>query len=208
MDWQRLKDRFFFPLLIFLSYEQSRRIGLTPIDDERIKICLKHVRGKVLDIGCGDNRFVKRYGNGVGVDVFPWPGVDLLVKDTSKLPLQNKSFDTISFIACLNHIPNRMEVLTEANRILKDNGLLLVTMLNPVVSYITHKIRYPHDKDQTERGIKEGEVWGFWKKDIKRMLEQSGFKLTKVKPFVYRLNTLYIGQKIRDIKKTNSFSHQ
>ncbi len=35
-------------------------------------MAMKYANGKVLDIGCGANNFVRSYGNGVGVDVYPW----------------------------------------------------------------------------------------------------------------------------------------
>ena len=34
----------------------------------RIRAVLPRVRGRLLDIGCGTNELVRRYGNGVGVD--------------------------------------------------------------------------------------------------------------------------------------------
>ena len=50
------------------------------------------------------------YGKGIGVDVYEWGNVDLVVNDTSKIPLEEKSVDTITIIAALNHIPNRGKV--------------------------------------------------------------------------------------------------
>lgn len=196
--YMKFFDRLFFPLLIFLSPAQSKRLGLTPIDDERKNICLKHAYGKVLDIGCGHNRFVQEYGNdSIGVDVYRFKGSEkvTIVKDSSDLPFRDKAFDTISFIASLNHIPNRKEVLEEAKRVLKDNGRILITMINPVIGWICHKLRYPFDPDQKERGMKDGELWGMWKWMVKALLTITGFKLVESQIFVWGLNRLYIGKK-------------
>src|SRR3972149_5856038 len=50
-----LLDRLAFPLLALLSSEGARRLGLTPIDDERVLACLPHCQGLLLDVGCGPN---------------------------------------------------------------------------------------------------------------------------------------------------------
>lgn len=192
---QLAKDRFAFPLLCLLSAERSLRLGLTPIDQERMLFALKHIEGKVLDIGCGDNMIVRAHGNGVGVDVFPWDHVDHVVGDTAHLPFSDEEFDSVTIIAALNHIPNRTEVLREARRVLKSGGKIILTMINPVVSVITHKVRYHYDPDQSERGMQEGEVWGFWKQEIYNMLESAGFERVTSETFVFGLNRGYVAFK-------------
>lgn len=65
---------------------------------------LPNVKGRLLDIGCGNNMLVKAWGNEIGVDVFNWPGVDMVVEDCAKLPFTDGEFDTVTIIAALNHI--------------------------------------------------------------------------------------------------------
>ena len=48
------------------------------------------------------------------MDVYPWPGADVIVPDTAALQWESGSFDTITIIAALNHIPNRAAVLNSA----------------------------------------------------------------------------------------------
>lgn len=90
--------------------------------------------GKVLDIGCGKNELINMYKKlgreGMGVDVFPFEGVDQVV-DTTDLSFEDGEFDTVTMIACLNHIPfyKRDKVLSEAYRVLKDGGRLFLTMI-------------------------------------------------------------------------------
>ena len=80
----------------------------------------------------------------IGVDVHPWPRADL-VCDTTQLPFPVMRFDTITMLACLNRIPLsiRALVLQEARRVLKDEGQLMITMINPVVEFFAHTIRPP-----------------------------------------------------------------
>jgi len=165
----------------------------------RVKTVLPHISGYYLDLGCGTNDVVKAYsGKGIGVDAYPWEGVDQVVKDTSKLPFEDKTFDTVSIIAALNHIPNREEVLKEINRILNDNGRMIITMIPPRFSRAWHFLRKPWDADQRERGMKEGEVYGMSIKEIEKILSEAGFEITSKKKFMFGMNNLLI------IKKQNN----
>jgi SAM-dependent methyltransferase len=201
-SWQRIKDRICFPLLAFLSSEQARRLHLTPIDEERVAIALGRCRGSLLDIGCGPNELVRTYrshqGAAVGVDVFPWPGADA-VCDTTRLPFPDRHFDTVAILACLNHVPQskRAPVLREARRVLKDDGQLLITMINPVVGVVVHAVRRRYDPDQLERGIGEEEAKGLWDNTVKELLAASRLRLAETIPFVFALNRLYVAKKNR-----------
>jgi ubiquinone/menaquinone biosynthesis C-methylase UbiE len=130
------------------------------------------------------------------VDVYPWPGADV-VCDTTTLPFPDTLFDTVSMLACLNHITmsKRNRVLQEARRVLKEEGQLLITMINPVVGFFAHKIRHRHDLDQLERGMGEEEENGLWDKEVRKLLAGNGFRLVQTIPFVFGLNCLYLAQK-------------
>jgi SAM-dependent methyltransferase len=188
-----LVDRAAFPLLIFLTTEQARRLHLTPLDHERIEACLPYCTGPLLDVGCGFNELVRRHGDGVGVDVYPWPDIDILC-DTRRLPFRDASFDTTALLAVLNHIPpqNREAVLKEVHRALRPAGRLLVTMLDPITGRIIHRLRLRQDPDQHERGMLEEEDYGLWDSEVRRLLEESGFRVERRGRFVFGLNNLYV----------------
>jgi len=106
---------------------------------------------KLLDIGCGSGGpalfIARRYGCGVvGVDVNE-KGVKVAneqaqaydltslaqfkhVDGSKSLPLEKEIFDAIVCIDAINHLPNRLGVLSEWRRILKPEGRLLFT--NPI----------------------------------------------------------------------------
>jgi len=160
---------------------------------------LPHIKGEYLDIGCGTNEIVKAYsGKGIGVDVYPWEGVDQVVKDTSELPFEKEKFDTVSIVAALNHIPNREEVLMEIKRILKDDGRLLITMIPPKFSRVWHFIRRKSDADQYERGMKSGEVYGLTIREIQNLLSKTGFEIIFKKKFMFGINEFVISKKRKD----------
>ena len=158
----------------------------------RVKAVLPHVRGRLLDVGCGSNRLVRHYANGVGVDVHPWPGADVVVSDTAALQWDSASFDTVTIIAALNHIPNRAAVLNECRRVLRPGGRVVITMLTPRTSHLWHWLRGSWDADQRERGMRPGEVYGFTSKEIIGMFERAGFELLAQERFMLGLNCLYV----------------
>lgn len=166
----------------------------------RIRAVFPYIRGRLLDVGCGTNALAVRYKNrsaddGIGVDVYQWGDVDFIIKDSAKLPFDNKSFDTVTIIAALNHIRNRSEVLCEAHRVLKRDGRLIITMLPPGISRIWHGLRRHWDADQKERGMMDGEVFGLTEKDINNLLSEAEFHVLFVKTFMFGLNRITVAAK-------------
>lgn len=189
-------SRIAFPLLSILSRESSLKLGLTPIDDERVIIAMKNTEGRLLDVGCGANNYVKSYGNGTGVDVAAWKGCDVVVKDAAELPFKDGEYDTVSFLACLNHIPNRNEAVLEAARVVKPEGKILVTMITPRWGKFIHWWRFRNDPDHQERHIDhDHELLGMSEDHIRGILHGAGFHNIKRKRFVYGLNSIYIAKR-------------
>jgi len=101
---------------------------------------------KILDLGCGNGRaypFVS--GKGAfytGVDFSEkllkiarekYPEADFQIGDALDLPLPDNSFSKILSVSVLHHIPSRelrQKFLKECRRILKPEGLLLLTAWN------------------------------------------------------------------------------
>ena len=158
----------------------------------RVAAVLPHVSGRLLDVGCGSNALVRHYANGVGVDVHPWPGADIVVRDTAALQWEAESFDTITIIAALNHIPNRAAVLKECRRVLRPGGRVVITMLPPRRSRIWHWLRAPWDADQRDRGMQAGEVYGFTTAELVDMFGHAGFTLLTQRRFMLGFNCVYV----------------
>jgi len=166
------------------------------LESERVRNVLPLVRGRLLDIGCGRNRLVRAYGNGVGVDVHDWGDVDFLVSDSAHLPFPDAAFETITIIAALNHMANRLEVLRECGRLMTSDGWLIISMLSPATSWVWHRLRSPWDVDQKERGMKGGEAYGFSKNELCAMAEGAGFGFLRQTRFMLGFNSLYVFRKV------------
>jgi ubiquinone/menaquinone biosynthesis C-methylase UbiE len=159
-------------------------------------VVMSYIKGKVLDVGCGTNDLASNYRNCYGVDVHPWSNIDVLC-DTGKLPFKDKSFESCTMLACLNHIPGpkREAVLKEVRRVIKADGLVVATMINPILGTIGHLTLWRWwDPDQCIAGMKDGEEFGLWDSQILEIFNDNGFRMVFKKTFVYGLNNVYIFQ--------------
>ena len=121
---QKIIDTLTFPLRALCLFHEDRW-GLSALSTERFDYVAREVVGYCLDIGCGRyNRFVTQFlgGFGRGIDVFRYEGLseENIVKDPTHFPFEENTFDSVTFIACINHIPepSRDAELSEAYRVL------------------------------------------------------------------------------------------
>lgn len=172
----------------------KKSCGLKILERERIKQTLPYLEGRLLDIGCGCNNLVRNYkGEGIGVDIFPWEGVNLVVTDSAKLNFPDESFDRITFLASLNHIPNRQSVLKEARRLLAPEGKIIITMIPLRIGNFWHLISENIWGESTKgRKFEKGEVGGIDYSDMKELIGEARLKLIERKRFMLGLNNLYI----------------
>jgi len=112
---------------------------------------------KILDVPCGDGRasyeFQKKGGDVIALDLFPHfiEGANLSAEfaDLSEtLPVESNSIDYILCQEGIEHIPNQLHVLEEFNRVLKKDGILLITTPN-----------YSHVRARLSHFILETDFW-------------------------------------------------
>jgi 2-polyprenyl-3-methyl-5-hydroxy-6-metoxy-1,4-benzoquinol methylase len=93
----------------------------------------------ILDAGCGTGhnmQSVQSKGYYVGCDIMPEAlefcrsnGADCLVQsDSQALGFRSSSFDMIISLDVLEHIANPMAVMSEFKRLLKDDGVLVLSV--------------------------------------------------------------------------------
>ncbi len=207
---QKIKDFLTFPLRAFTLFHEDRW-GLSSLASERFDYVASEVQGYCLDIGCGyGNRFVREYlnGHGIGIDIYPYTGLteENLIEDFTHLPFPDASFDTVTFIANLNHAPQsqRDAELAEAFRVLRPGGRIIITMGLPLVEWIVHKVVWLYDRllglhvdMDSERGMQEGESYYLTEDEIRQRLIRAGFQNITRKPFwtQWGLNRMYIAHK-------------
>ncbi len=206
---QKIRDFLFFPLrAIFLPEED--KWDLSAWSSERFYYVAEEVKGHCLDVGCGvKNRFIKEFlgGNGKGIDVYTYEGLtaENVINNIGDFPFLDESFETVVFIANINHIPENMRLreLKEAYRCLKADGNIAVTMGNKFLEIAAHKVLEIHDRFLNKKniyhnhGTKEEEVYYLPDREIINLLKQAGFADIKKKYFwtQWGLNHMFSGAK-------------
>lgn len=185
--------------MIALPDLACERLHITSLRGERLAKVLPELKGRVLDVGAGDNTLVRLYrtrantrdaADSVGVDVVDWGGDCVLIDRSDRLPFADASFDTVCYVACLNHIPERADALLEARRVLRPGGRVVVTMIGRFIGRIGHAIWwYSEDK---HREVDEHEEMGLDDDEVIALFERAGFRLARLDRFVYGLNRLYV----------------
>lgn len=101
---------------------------------KNIRMLSPQLKGRLMDFGCGQKPYKNLFSADeyIGVD-FENPGhshgneaIDVFY-DGKTLPFHNEFFDSIFSSEVFEHIFNLEEILKELNRVLKTNGLMLIT---------------------------------------------------------------------------------
>lgn len=126
----------------------------------------KYAKGKMLDVGCGDKPYYQIFKNKInsytGIDKFN-KNADIKV-DFLEAKIENQSYDTVICTQVLEHIEDPKKLLGKINKILKKNGILILTV--PFMGTL-HEI--PND------------YYRFTRYSITKLLNGTGFKITYIK---------------------------
>jgi SAM-dependent methyltransferase len=206
----RVFDFVSFPVRGLILFHKDKW-GFSCLASERYDYVSREVQGYCLDVGCGyHNRFVVEWlhGNGRGIDVYQYEGLtkEQIVADMSRFPFDDASFDSVTFIANINHVPASMRdrELAEAYRCLRPGGNVIVTMGNPLTEILVHKVVATYDRFfgthvdmDTERGMGEEEAYYLLDAEIVSRLRNAGFPSPVKKYFgtQWCLNHLWVGWK-------------
>ena len=92
-----------------------------------------HLKGKVLDIGCGIGDMLSYRKNTVGLDVNPLNvafcknrKLNAFIMKPNIIPFNDKTFDSVLLDNVLEHIESPSLLFKEIRRVLKPDGLLLI----------------------------------------------------------------------------------
>jgi tRNA (uracil-5-)-methyltransferase TRM9 len=171
---------------------------------------------KVLDIGCGNGRFLTVIKD----KIFQYTGIDnseslisyaqkwhgdkekFICADALSLPFEDASFDVAVSFGVLHHIPSkkfRKQFLSEAHRVLKKDGIAIITVWNlwnkrltPIIrKYAIRKLLGKSKLDFKDVFLPFGKkesvryLHAFTEREISRLLKRNGFKILELK-FVKR----------------------
>lgn len=113
---------------------------------ENISALAAKVSGKILDVGCGQKPYEKLFKSSqyIGLEIDTYENrrnkkADYFY-DGNKFPFQDSEFDGIVVNEVFEHVFNPSDFLAEINRVLKPEGMLLMT-----VPFVWDEHEQPHD---------------------------------------------------------------
>ena len=132
----------------------------------------KFVKGKLLDVGCGEKPFLHIFKDKVkghfGIDMPSTlhlnRGIDAFCSG-SEIGFKNNSFDTILTTSVIEHVKEPQKMFDEIYRVLKKHSYLILTT---PCEYGLHE--QPHD------------YFRYTKYSLRMLAEKSGFKIVYIKP--------------------------
>jgi len=147
--------------------------------------CLMDERWVVGDLGCGTGQVATLLGpyveRVIAVDASPEmleaaherlePNDNVIIRQgvLEKLPIENASLDAAVFMLVLHHLPDPVAALSEAARVLRPGGKLLIVDM------------YAHEREEYKHQM--GHVWlGFSEEKIKKHLEEAGLGPASIHP--------------------------
>jgi ubiquinone/menaquinone biosynthesis C-methylase UbiE len=151
----------------------------------------------LLDVGCGNGEFLKLAKETYqihGTEISPFAaefvkrnlGTEVYRGNLAELNLLPKTCDVITIWHTLEHMPDPLENLKEAKRILRNDGLLIIEVPN-MNAYIERAI-YRIVKRKQERFFsiydREPHLFHFTPSTLKDILRRAGFRVVKCSPEV------------------------
>ncbi len=126
-----------------------------------------------------------------------------------ELPVKDGSADIVSISYGLRNVTERQKALSEFNRVLKDEGILLILEFTKrdkggllawcrdfYLAYILPKIGKLVSKNQAAYEYLPSSIEGFLSKDeLAKELENANFRILKIKSFSLGISTAFIAQK-------------
>jgi ubiquinone/menaquinone biosynthesis C-methylase UbiE len=160
-------------------------------------ITKSHRSGRILDVGCGSypyflttTKFKEKYGIDPSVNLSLVEDAGIIFKkikiDKKTLPFENNYFDVVTMLAVFEHINQNelIPVIKEIKRVLKKDGVLIITTPAPWSDRLLHKMALIGLISSEE--IHEHKH-NHSKHKIENILESAGFEKEKIKSGFFEL---------------------
>ncbi|MBI2048135.1 MAG: class I SAM-dependent methyltransferase [Parcubacteria group bacterium] len=172
-------------------------VGRRRILEDALKRHVASSHLEILDVGCGPGGnilFLKKFGNVTGIDsskeALSFAATQGFLKTVEsggeKLPFPDQSFDLVSILDVLEHMDSDEQALGEIFRVLKTEGLLLLTVPAYMWMWSEHDEALHHKRR-----------YGY--KELRKKIINAGFSIEEMSYFVipsipFRVLKLCVGK--------------
>jgi len=174
------KDKIINPIADFMQQERCNIL----------RSLLKDISEKVLIIGCGSQdemSIINKKCKGVAIDISKsaikksrekYPKFEYLVADATDLPFPKNSFDCVVCSEVIEHIPEDEKALSEVRKVLKNDGVFIITTPNWLSWYgLFRKIAEKLFKKPFTSGGQPIDNWST-PFSLRRKIKKYGFEIT------------------------------
>ena len=165
----RLKPSLFNPRYYSLKRLSNEVIAIS-------KLFFKEKRQVIADLGCGNmpykSVFTPLTESYVGIDLPENPNATIHIDPVGKINLEDNQVDAVLSTQVLEHVIDPAHYLSEAHRILKKEGLL-------ILSTHGHWIYHPDPTD----------LWRWTSSGLKKVVEANGFEVIHFRGIMGRTAT-------------------
>lgn len=174
------------------------------LTEQRVVHVLPYVKGKILDLGCGDATILNHLPDRsvyTGVDSRQntvdklkgqYPGVKFLLCDLDKEPVTpGETYDTVIMTAVIEHLERPQAILSQVPGLLNPGGRLLITTPTPGGNRIHHLGSFI---GLFSKGAADEHKFIFNRQSLDILLRESRMKMVLYHRFLFGQNQLCVGE--------------
>ena len=160
---------------------------------QRYERATKEVEGLILDVGCGFGygstmllQMCKQACTVVAIDTSStalsyakrkYSGPIYIRADAQAFPFKDMSFDSVVALEVIEHVDNGIHLLREVHRVLRDEGILILS--TPNIDHLRNRFKNALFKKELPRGKLKNPYHKheYMPKELSRLLESTGFTI-------------------------------
>ena len=160
-----------------------------------VKSMILNEGSNLLDVGCGnpstgmmEGAFLDYIGYGTGIDIENRTiNFDFKLGNMEDIPFDDSSFDVVTALEVIEHINDPIKGLSEVHRVLKNNGLFVMSTPD---NNLVFKTFWKLWNVIIVSKWKDDHINSFTKNKWERLIRSAGFKIVDVKR-LYLLNLTF-----------------